>query len=909
MDLIPKVYVPSESEQRWYEQWQRDNAFASSPSSRQPYSILMPPPNVTGILHFGHVLNVTLQDIYIRWKRLQGAESCWFPGMDHAGIATQTKVEQELKSEGKTRYDLGREAFIERTWEWKKKYGGVIDQQLRTLGASCDWDRSLFTMDASASRAVQHVFIELFDEGLIYRGKRIVNWSPVAQSALSDEEVVFREVHEQIYTMRYHLEDGSGTMLVATVRPETIFADVALAVNPNDERYTHLIGKSVIIPLRNTPIPIIADEYADPTFGTGVVKITPAHDPNDFIVGTRHNLPMPSCINPDATLNDMAGEFAGLDRFVARKRVVKALEANELLEKSEPYTHNVGFSERGDEAIEPFLSDQWFVRMESLAAPALKAVQSGDVKLHPEHWIKTYEHWMSNIRDWCISRQLWWGHRIPVYYTMDGTGFTAAASEDEARKKLNLGADVQLRQDNDVLDTWFSAWLWPLTTMGWDGTPESGKEIRDFYLPTNLLVTGPDIIFFWVARMIMATLKFDVKKRVPFTDVYFTSIIRDSKGRKLSKSLGNSPDPIGVIDRYGADAVRFTMIYLAPLGTDVRLDVDEKTQDIPSMELGRNFANKIWNVARFLQMKKSEQRDAEVRSDQEIANAILRLQYDATWLKYRYEGVYKDIKAALDDFRITEYSKLLHEFIWIDYCSIYVEKLKINLEFLEDQNERAKYLEFAFSIMENLLILLHPVMPFITEELWHGLFSKPTDVSIGNSTPHASVPTPDEGIEERYHTTGQAVLLAVVESVRRMRSELNISPSIKLPVVLEADGDVVEFLALHIPVIMSMTRANSVSINIDPPLGKYTTQVVRGVNIALEVGGTIDVEKERERLTKEIERLQVLVRGVSAKLSNEGFVAKAKPEVVEAERKKLSDWTQTIETLQRNMDAMASTPQ
>ncbi|MFM8770560.1 MAG: valine--tRNA ligase, partial [Candidatus Kapaibacterium sp.] len=715
--LLEKTYSPANSERRWYAQWQQDGIYRSAPSSLEPYSVLMPPPNVTGILHFGHVLNNTIQDIYIRWARLNGKESCWFPGLDHAGIATQTKVEKELKSHGQTRYDLGREAFIDRVWEWKNTYGGIILEQLRTLGVSADWDRTLFTMDESASSAVQEVFIRLFDEGLIYRGKRIINWSPVAQSALSDEEVIFREVREHIYTLKYHLADGSGTLLVATVRPETIFADVAVAVNPTDERYKHLIGSHVIVPLTDRTVPIIADDYADPEFGTGCVKITPAHDPNDFEIGLRHNLEMPQCIKADATLSELAGEFAGLDRFVARKKVVASLEETELLERKEDYTHNVGFSERGEEPVEPYLSDQWFVRMEPLAKPAVEAVRNGDIRFYPNHWVRTYEHWMSNVRDWCISRQLWWGHRIPVFYAEDGR-YTAAQNEAEARIKLGLSADAALRQDPDVLDTWFSSWLWPMTTMGWRGPisheqspSQDVDKLMGYYLPTNLLVTGPDIIFFWVARMIIATLKFNGK--VPFRDVYFTSIIRDAKGRKLSKSLGNSPDPLGIIDSYGSDAVRFTMIYLAPLGMDVRLDINDKTQDIPSMELGRNFANKVWNACRFLQMKQLE----VAESDQGGEHSEYRLSTADRWIQSRYMSTVKAASAALADYRITEYAKLLYDFIWRDFCDWYVEVVKVQLQHATHHSHKVAVMNHAFEIINGTLHLLHPVMPFLTEEL------------------------------------------------------------------------------------------------------------------------------------------------------------------------------------------------
>ncbi|MBU3678620.1 MAG: valine--tRNA ligase [Candidatus Kapabacteria bacterium] len=898
---LEKTYSPAHSERRWYAQWQQDGIYHSAPSALEPYSVLMPPPNVTGILHFGHVLNNTIQDIYIRWARLNGKESCWFPGLDHAGIATQTKVEKELKSEGLTRYDLGREAFVDRVWEWKNTYGGIILDQLRTLGASADWDRTLFTMDESASTAVKEVFIKLFDEGLIYRGKRVINWSPVAQSALSDEEVIFREVREYIYTLRYHLADGSGTLLVATVRPETIFADVAVAVNPNDERYKHLIGSHVIVPLTDRTVPIIADDYADPEFGTGCVKITPAHDPNDFEIGLRHNLEMPQCIMADATLGELAGEFAGLDRFVARKKIVARLEETELLERKEDYTHNVGFSERGEEPVEPYLSDQWFVRMEPLAKPAMEAVRNGDIRFYPNHWVRTYEHWMTNVRDWCISRQLWWGHRIPVYFAEDGQ-YTAAQNEAEARTKLGLSADASLRQDPDVLDTWFSSWLWPMTTMGWKGPithekspSENVNALMGYYLPTNLLVTGPDIIFFWVARMIMATLKFNGK--VPFRDVYFTSIIRDAKGRKLSKSLGNSPDPLGIIDSYGADAVRFAMIYLAPLGTDVRLDINDKTQDIPSMELGRNFANKVWNACRFLQMKQREVAESEQggeHSDYALSTAD-------HWIQSRYMSTVKAASTALADYRITEYAKLLYDFIWRDFCDWYVEVVKVQLQHASHHSHKVAVLNHAFEIINGTLHLLHPVMPFLTEELWHGLFGHPENSSISKSTaPIADASSIDSVTEERFET-----LQLVVEALRRQRAEMGIPPGERLDVHLNVRAADLEFFHSQSSIISTFARCADLRIGeaVTKPDGSVA-DIVRGIEIYLVVAGKIDFDKERMRLTKEIERLSGALAGVEKKLSNPNFVANAKPEVIDVERQKQADWTDTLAKLERNLASM-----
>lgn len=900
-DLLPKAYQPATAERTWYAEWLKAGHFRSEPSTKDPYSILMPPPNVTGILHFGHVLNHTIQDVYIRWHRLKGSETCWFPGLDHAGIATQTKVEQMLKAEGLTRHDIGREAFIERTWAWKEKYGDIIVEQLRRLGNSSDWDRTLFTMDDSATSAVREVFIQLFDEGLIYRGKRIINWSPLAQSALSDEEVIFREVREHLYTLRYHLADGSGTLLLSTVRPETIFADVAVAVNPKDERYAHLIGKDVIVPLAGHRIPVIADDYADPTFGTGCVKITPAHDPNDFEVGQRHGLPMPSCIEADATLNDLAGEFAGMDRFVARKAVVKKLEALELIEKIDDYTHNVGFSERGGEPVEPYLSDQWFVNMKPLAAPALQAVLDGRIRFYPEHWVKTYEHWMTNVRDWCISRQLWWGHRIPVYYAPDGR-HTAARSADEARTKLGVGADVDLTQDADVLDTWFSSWLWPMTTMGWAGEPVDGldpetKRLMDYYVPTNLLVTGPDIIFFWVARMIMATLKFG--HRVPFRDVYFTSIIRDGKGRKLSKSLGNSPDPLDVMDKYGADAVRFTMTYLSPLGQDVRLEVDEATQDVPTMEVGRNFANKIWNAARFLQMKRAElvpDGTPPFGGDPEATMSTAD-----RWIRSRFATTVRQASQALDNYRITEYSKLLYDFVWRDFCDWYVEVVKVQLAATDDASYRRWLLDLAFDIFEDTLTLLHPVMPFLTEELWHGIYGRDAQASVGlRGMPQVVENTTDASVEERFD-----LLQSIVEAIRRQRNEMMIPPSERLPLHLSCSADLATFFEEQRDILVSFGRASDVTIGtaMAKPAGSVA-DVVRGVEIFLVVAGKVDFEKERQRLTKELERLRGQIVGIEKKLGNPGFVNGAKPEVVESERRKLADWTATAEKLERNLASL-----
>lgn len=894
---FPKAYEASNCEQKWYEMWLKNKLFASVNNNEQnKYSILMPPPNVTGILHFGHVLNITLQDIYIRWKKMQGYGVCWFPGTDHAGIATQTRVEKELRAEGKTRYDLGRDVFIEKVWEWREKYGGIILKQLKELGIFCDWDKTLFTMDESASNAVQEVFIRLFDEGLIYRGKRIINWSPLAQTALSDEEVEFREVREHLFTMRYYFVNSSEYLRVATVRPETIFGDVAVAVNPNDERYNHLIGQKVIVPLVNREVPIIADDYADPAFGTGCVKITPAHDPNDFEVGLRHNLEQINSINPDGTLNEETGEYNGVERFKARKLILAKLKELDLIEKIEDYTHNVGFSQRGGEPIEPYLSNQWFVSMKPLAELALPPVMEGKIRFYPNHWVKTYENWLTNVRDWCISRQLWWGHRIPVYYAEDGR-CTAAKNIEEAKKKLNLSPDAAVTQDPDVLDTWFSSWLWPMTTMRWlhDGVSEETEDLKH-YLPTDLLVTAPDIIFFWVARMIMASVKF--KKEIPFRDVYFTSTIRDGMGRKLSKSLGNSPDPLNIIAKYGADAVRFTIIYLSPLGQDVKMDVNVEAQDIPSMEIGRNFANKIWNAGRFLIMKLEN----FSLSIEQIRDKILdesEMSYSDQWILSRLHSTIRNTNEALSNYRVNDYSKLLYDFVWRDFCDWYVEIFKVQFNESENDEYRLKLLSFALDIYETILKLLHPVMPFISEEIYHLIDNISDDESISSN----KLMTCDDSRINIETEEGFAFLQLIIEETRRLRASVNLSPQLKVPITIvphEESAD--NFLNEMKAVITSFSRASEleISMNCSKPANSISS-VVREVEIHLSIGGTVDMEKEKERINKEIARLERNIEGIGKKLSNETFLAKAPADVVAFEKEKYSSMIESLKKLQNNL--------
>ncbi|MDQ1265100.1 MAG: valyl-tRNA synthetase [Bacteroidota bacterium] len=897
-----KTYEPQSVEDKWYENWQKNKLFFASNKSEKPaYGILMPPPNVTGILHLGHVLNITLQDLYIRWKRMQGYEACWFPGTDHAGIATQTKVEAELRKEGLTRYDLGREKFVEKVWEWKEKYGGIILSQMRKLGVSCDWDRTIFTLDESASNAVRHVFIKLYDEGFIYKGKKIINWSPLSQTALSDEEVEFREVKEHLYTLKYYFENSTEYLKVATVRPETIFGDTAVAVNPNDERYNRFIGKNVIVPLVGRLVPVIPDDYADPTFGTGCVKITPAHDPNDFEVGLRHNLEQINSINPDGTLNELTGEFDGVERFEARKRILAKLKELDLIEKIEDYTHNVGFSQRGGEPVEPYLSNQWFVSMKPLAKIGLNPLLEGDVRLFPNHWAKTYEHWMSNIRDWCISRQLWWGHRIPVYYDADGR-HTAAIDEKEACRKLGLPQDTKLVQDADVLDTWFSSWLWPLTTMGWksDGNNDTSDDLEK-YLPTDLLVTGPEIIFFWVARMIMASMKF--KGKIPFKDVYFTSTIRDNQGRKLSKSLGNSPDPLNIIDKYGCDALRFTIIYLSPLGQDVKLDVDVEKQDLPSIEIGRNFCNKIWNAGRFLIMKNDlvnlpdscPECDISVLSEKEMTSAD-------RWISSRFYSTVQKLNDALDNYKVNDYSKILYDFVWRDFCDWYIEILKIQLNGDNSYSYKKALMKFALELYDGILRLLHPIIPFITEEIWHLTGSRCQSDSIClQEYPRLSIEKINEDIENNFE-----LMQSIIEEIRRIRFSSDIPPGKKLPVTINIDNpNLMDFLHQQSGFIAILGKCSDLKFtaNEQKP-ADCLSSVVRGVEIYLFPGDAIDKDKDPIRLQKEFDRLQRNISTSKGKLGNPKFVANAAREIVDYEFKKLADMEESLEKIKYNLNEL-----
>ena len=883
MSEMPKAYESAEVEAKWYPYWEENGLFRGKPDpEKKAYSIVIPPPNVTGILTMGHVLNNTLQDILIRWHRMMGESVCWFPGTDHAGIATESKVDKVLReTEGIDRRTLGREKFIERVWDWKKQYGGTIIKQLRKLGTSCDWERERFTMDEGLSDAVKQVFVQLYNKGYIYRGKRMVNWCPAAQSALSDEEVIYKEVKGKFWHFRYPLTDGSGYLVVATTRPETLFGDTAVAVPVNDPRYKHLVGKTVNLPLTDRQIPIIEDEHADPEKGTGCVKITPAHDPNDYQVGKRHDLPFINVMNRDGSMNAVCGErYAGLDRYECRKLCVADIEAQGLLEKIEDITHNVGFSERGGVEIETLLSDQWFVRMDELAKPAIEAVRSGAIKFYPERWTKTYFHWMENIQDWCISRQIWWGHRIPAWYRGD--------INDENREVyvgMTAPEGEGWYQEEDVLDTWFSSWLWPFSIMGW---PEKTEE-QEYFYPTNDLVTGPDIIFFWVARMIMAGYEF--KGALPFRNVYFTSIIRDEIGRKLSKSLGNSPDPLEVIATYGADALRFAMVYIAPVGIDIRYSNDK-------CELGRNFANKLWNACRFRKMQ------GEVSADfDKLTIPADKLTSDERWMLSKLNDVIVSTDEALKGFNFHAAVHGIYELVWSNFCDWFIEASKVRLYGTEEEKAQALHvLDFA---LWNILRLLHPFMPFITEELAHQMgFLKD-----GESIMYAAYPTALDLEKSEAICTAVEQKYELVTAGRSLRLASNIAPGKKIAYYIKAANDAAEtFLLQDIASVKSLLNASEVTIGKDDYKAEdgagAPSQLCNAGAIFLPLTGLIDVAAERVKLEKQQKDLLGWIKSSEGKLNNAGFVAKAPTKVVEDARAQLADLKEKLARVESALAAL-----
>ncbi len=901
MSEIPKTYEPQAIEERWYAQWLADGCFHADPASKKPaYSIVIPPPNVTGVLTLGHVLNNTIQDILARRARMQGKEVLWLPGTDHAGIATQTVVERTLKKQGVIRHrdDLGREKFLEKVWEWKDKHGGIIIQQLKKLGCSCDWERERFTMDEDYSQCVQRVFVDLYKKGLIYRGKRMVNWCPASLTALSDEEVEMKPQNGTMYHFKVEVAEQPGTFLtIATTRPETIPGDTAVAVNPKDPRYAHLIGQQVRRPLpiqisdAEKLIPIVGDDHVDFAFGTGVLKVTPAHDKADFDIGQRHKLPVIDIMNPDGTMNALAGEsLVGLDRFEARNVAVEHLRELGVLVKEEPYQNNVGYSERAGVPIEPRLSEQWFLKYPSVEK-SRAIVAEGSMKFYPERWAKVYDHWLGGIQDWCISRQLWWGHRVPVWYRGDEIFCGIDAPEGDG-----------WTQDPDVLDTWFSSWLWPFATMGW---PEKTGTLAKFY-PTTDLVTGPDIIFFWVARMIMAG--FEWMGEMPFRNVYFTGIIRDKQGRKMSKSLGNSPDPLDLIAAYGADALRFGVMRSAPLGADILFD--DK-----NVELGRNFCTKLWNAARFRQMQGGE-------TEGEI-NPVL-LTSDDKWILLRLNAAIREVSAALNEYRFSDAANALYRFFWSEYCDWYVEASKASLytnatatgeaaaESVPGDFEQRKANTLAVMdfVLAHTLRLMHPFLPFITEDLWHGLGfhdDLPADQG-GRTIMFARWPAPlDNDFYHYYDLDPSAEEAAnakyeVVNLGRGLRRDANIASNKRVRFILQS---ATPLLPHDTEVLRILLNAEPLEIlpSYDAPRGTPSTITPLGT-LFLPLEGLIDVAAERERITKEIAKVEDELGKVRAKLANPNFAGKVPPAVLADHQQRETAWAEKLAQLARMREAL-----
>ena len=868
---ISSKYSPQDTEGKWYQHWLDKNYFHSTPDEREPYTIVIPPPNVTGVLHMGHMLNNTIQDVLIRRARMQGKNACWVPGTDHASIATEAKVVNKLAQQGIKKTDLTREEFLKHAWDWTHEHGGIILKQLRRLGASCDWERTSFTMDETRSKSVIHVFCDLYNKGLIYRGVRMVNWDPAALTALSDEEVVYKEEHSKLFYLRYKVEGEDTYAIVATTRPETIMGDTAMCINPNDPKNAHLKGKKVIVPLVGRAIPVIEDEYVDIEFGTGCLKVTPAHDVNDYMLGEKYNLQSINIFNDDATISEAAGMYVGMDRDAVRKQIVKDLDAAGLLEKVEDYNNKVGYSERTHVAIEPKLSMQWFLKMEHLAEIALKPVIDGDIQFYPSKYVNLYRHWLENIKDWCISRQLWWGHQIPAYYLPEG-GCVVAETAEEALKlaKEKAGDHItmdDLRQESDCLDTWFSSWLWPLSLF--DGILNPDNEEFKYYYPTNDLITGPDIIFFWVARMIMAGEEY--QKEVPFKKVYFTGIVRDKLGRKMSKSLGNSPDPIELIDKYGADGVRVGMMLTAPAGND--LPFDEAL-----CEQGRNFCNKMWNALRLVKGWKVDENIAQP----ETAKMAMR------WFEERFQQVLQETNDNLDKYRLSDALMGIYKLVWDDFCSWYLEMVKAPM----NQPIDAVTYNATVTFFENLMKILHPFMPFITEDIWHLLKERQDgdDLIIAQQPAQKVV---DNDILNQFIFTQD-----VINNIRKIRAEKNISmkEAIEL-IVVDKDGSVNKDFDSVIAKLCNLSNINYVTENPQDAFGF----LVRATEYFIPVTDNIDTEAEIKKLEEELAYAQGFLKSVEAKLSNEKFVNGAPAAVVDKERKKKSDAEAKIKVLEQQI--------
>lgn len=872
MQELEKVYNPAQTEDRVYRSWMEKGYFHPAPNpSKNPYTIMMPPPNITGQLHMGHALDNTLQDILIRWRRMQGYETLWMPGTDHASIATEAKIVEAMREEGITKEEIGREAFLERAWQWKDKYGGRIVEQLKKLGSSCDWERERFTMDEGCSKAVVESFVHLHEKGLIYRGERIINWCPHCLTSISDAEVEYEEHEGHFWHIAYPLTDGSGSLEIATTRPETLLGDTAVAVHPQDERYKSFIGKTVTLPLVGREIPVVADDYVDMEFGTGVVKITPAHDPNDFEVGLRHNLPLINVMNEDASINARGGVYEGMDRYAARKKIIEDLQAQGLLVNTRAHNHNVGSCYRCSTVVEPRLSMQWFVKMPPLAKPAIDSVRTGEIKFVPQRFEKIYFNWMENIKDWCISRQLWWGHRIPAWYCA-GCGEIIVARE-EPDVCPHCRSD-KLTRDPDTLDTWFSSALWPFSTLGWpDKTPE-----LDYFYPTSTMVTGYDIIFFWVARMIFSGLEYMGKP--PFDTVFIHGIVRDAQGRKMSKSLGNGIDPLEIIEEYGADALRFTLATGTSPGNDMRFSPDK-------IKASRNFCNKLWNATRFILMNL----EGTAVTDWSLPAELLD---EDRWLLSKYNRLCKELSDNLEGFELGVAAGKLYDFIWDILCDWYIELTKTRLALGGQTADNAR--RILVYVMSGTLRLLHPFMPFITQELWNALPHEGEDIML------CAYPEFDAKLDFSEQEQEFERIIAVIRGIRIRRAEMNVPPSKKTAVYIETQHSAT--FESGIPFIQRLASAEQVHVGASQELADAVQVVTDSARVLIPMGELVDKEKELARLEKEREGCVKDIAMISGKLSNEGFVAKAPAQVVEAEKEKLERRRERLQKIEESMRAL-----
>ena len=878
LENLSKTYNPKDFEDRLYEYWNDNGYFmAHVDENKKPYTIMMPPPNVTGSLHMGHALNNTIQDVLTRWKRMSGYEALWLPGTDHASISTEAKVVEKITKEGKTKEELGREKFIEEAWEWTHLYGGTIKNQLKKLGVSCDWSRDRFTLDENLSKAVEEVFIRLYDKGLIYRGDRIINWCPSCRTAISDAEVEHEDSKGYIWHINYPIKDSNNFITIATTRPETILGDLAIAVNPKDERYKNLVGKVAILPLVNREIPIIADDYVDMEFGTGAVKITPSHDPNDFEVGERFHLGQCIVIDEKGYINSNGGEYEGLERFEARKKIVEDLKDQGYLLEVKEHENAVGHCERCNTIIEPLISKQWFVKMEPLAKPALEAYKKGELNFIPERFGKVYSHWLENIRDWCISRQLWWGHRLPVYYCMDCNEVMVAREKPEKCSKCN---SINIKQDEDTLDTWFSSALWPFSTLGW---PDNTEDLQYFF-PTDVLITGYDIIFFWVVRMVFSSI--EQMGQIPFKDVFLTGLVRDSEGRKMSKSLGNGIDPLEVIDIYGADALRFTLVTGNTPGNDMRFYMEK-------VESNRNFANKLWNATRFVLMNLEED---VVKKELQLS----KLEEEDKWILTRLNNVVKEVTDNLDKYELGLAAQRIYEFIWDDYCDWYIEMVKSRLYGADIESKEVAQ-QVLLYVLKDINRLLHPFMPFITEEIWQHL--------PNNENPLIVSKWPEFREDLSFIKSEEAIefIKTAIKGIRNARAEMNVAPSRKANIIfVTKDEEIKEIISQGERYFVNLASAEDIKIlsNKDEIGEDNVSIVLDRAEAFLPLKDLIDFDKEMERLKKEKEKLEGELKRVRGKLSNEGFVSKAPEKIVNAEKEKLVKYKDMMDKVLERINSL-----